>query len=41
LRSYDAEVIELKTGQKVEGALKSVTATEVLLDVAGESYFAA
>lgn len=31
-----AEVVELKTGQRVEGELKSVTPTEVLLDVAGQ-----
>lgn len=33
----DAEVVELKTGQRVEGVVKSVTAAEVLLDVAGQS----
>src|SRR3989442_1564662 len=32
----DAEVIELKTGQRVEGTVKSVNSTEVLLDVAGQ-----
>lgn len=31
-----AEVIELKTGQKVEGTLKSVTSADVILDVAGQ-----
>lgn len=33
----EAEVIELKTGQRVEGALKSVTSTEVVFDVAGQT----
>ena len=32
-----AEVLELKTGQRIEGTLKSVTLSDVVLDVAGQS----
>ncbi len=32
-----AEIVELQTGQRLEGVVKSVTATDVLLDVAGQS----
>ena len=32
-----AETVELKTGQRIEGVVKSVTAEEVLLDVAGQA----
>jgi hypothetical protein len=31
-----AETVELKNGQRIDGAVKSVTSTEVLLDVAGQ-----
>lgn len=33
----DAETVELKTGQRIDRVVKSVTETEVLLDVAGQS----
>jgi len=35
-RTSEADTVELKTGQRIDGDLKSVTSTNVLLDVAGQ-----
>lgn len=35
-RTCEADTVELKTGQRIDGEVKSVTSTDVVLDVAGQ-----